>query len=126
MNYHCNTPFEGGKCPVCGSLRVRPVEEEDLCLAASGSAIQMDMLGQMLEEEGLPFLKQSQIGAAMAMLTGRQTEQFDLLVPYRCFDRAREIADGFAAQAPVEIPEDVLFEDEDYEGEREEEDDEYE
>ena len=42
------------------------------------------------------------------------------------FDRAREIADGFAAQAPVEIPEDVLFEDEDYEGEREEEDDEYE
>lgn len=123
MNYHCYTPFEGDKCPVCGSLRVRPVEEEDLCLVMTGDAIQTDMLCQVLEEEGIPFLRQSRIGAAMAMLTGRQTEQFDVLTPFRCFEEAREAARDFLARDVEEVQDDILFDDEDYDGELEEEDD---
>lgn len=122
MNYHCYTPFEGDVCPVCGSRKVRPVEREDLCLVREGDAISAGLLCEVLKDEGIPFLQQSQIGAAMAVLIGRQAERFNVLVPYGRFDEAREIADAlFSAPAEDEIPDGG---DEPYDGEYEEEDDE--
>ena len=29
MNYHCYTLFEGDRCPVCGSTRVREAQDEN-------------------------------------------------------------------------------------------------
>ncbi len=123
MNYHCFTPFEGDVCPVCGSARVREIREDDECLVLEGDAVQTGILEDVLKQEQIPCFRQSQTGAAMAMFTGRQLERFNVLVPYSRYEEAKEIAAGLLA--PVEPTEDgVLFEDEDYEGEREEEDDE--
>ena len=122
MNYHCHTPFEGDKCPVCGSRNVRPIQEEDLCTVMEGDAVVTGMLGDALKQEEIPFLRQSLTGAAMAMLLGRQLEQFEVLVPYGVYSQGRQIVDDLFSN-PVEAEYDPA-EDEDRTGEWEEEDDE--
>ena len=64
MNYHCFTPFEGEKCPVCGSARVREIREDDECLAMEGDAMQTAILEDVLKQEQIPCFRQSQLGAA--------------------------------------------------------------
>ncbi|NLD82877.1 MAG: hypothetical protein GX637_01815 [Clostridiales bacterium] len=123
MNYHCYTVFEGGRCPVCGSDRVREVKEDDECLLRQAGALEAGMLCEVLQQEGIPCYRQSQIGAAMAVLIGRQQEMFNVLVPFRCLQQARETADGlFAGDGEIQ-EEGILYSDEDYEGTFEEEDD---
>ena len=68
MNYHCYTPFEGERCPVCGSGQVREIREDDECLVLEGGTIETGMLCEVLQQEGIPCYRQSQIGAAMAVL----------------------------------------------------------
>lgn len=124
MNYHCYTPFEGERCPVCGSGQVREIREDDECLVLEGGTIETGMLCEVLQQEGIPCYRQSQIGAAMAVLIGRQSEKFNVLVPFRCYDQAREIADSLFSGDEESQEEGVLYSDEDYDGAFEEEEDE--
>ena len=123
MNYHCCTPFEGDRCPVCGSEKIRQIREDDECLVREADALEAGMLCEVLQQEGIPCYQQSQIGAAMAVLIGRQKEMFNVLVPYRCYAQARELADALQAGAGEGQEEGVLYSDEDYDGVFEEEDD---
>jgi len=100
VNYHCYTPFEGEKCPVCGSTRVREIQPDDECLVLEGDGIMTGMLCEVLRDQGIPFYQQSQQGAAMAVLLGRQTERFNVLVPFSRLEEARTLAGELFA--PVE------------------------
>lgn len=122
MNYHCYTPFEGERCPVCGSTRVREITPDDECLVMEGDGIATSMLCEVLKDQQIPCYQQSQIGAAMAVLTGRQTERFNVLVPYHCLEEAKAVAD--ALFAPVDEDADPFPDVDIEEEEMEEEDDE--
>ena len=120
VNFHCGTPFEGDVCPVCGSRKVRPVREDDLCVLAEGNDIVTGMLCDVLRQENIPYYRQSRTGAAMAVLLGRQLEVFEVLVPYACYGQAREIEADFSSPAP-EPPEGWEFPEDGSEGESEQE-----
>ena len=98
----CKRLFEGEKCPACGKKHGRAPEGEDFCLVYSGGQIWADMASDVLEQNGIICMVQSSRGAAMAMLTGLLSDQYELYVPYASFDQAKEILDALFASVQTE------------------------
>ncbi len=98
----CRRLVEGDRCPLCGKKCKRDVEADDLILVRSTSQIRADMFCDVLQQNEIPYYKQSDIGAGMAMLTGLQMESFSIFVPYSRYEEAKEISDALFSQAEEE------------------------
>ena len=95
---YCHRLVDGEKCPACGKKCKRDVQADDLCLVRSIGQIWADMLCDVLQQNEIPYFKQSDIGAGMAMLTGLQMESFSIFVPYSRYEEAKETADALFSQ----------------------------
>ncbi len=98
----CHRLVEGDRCPLCGKKCKRDVEADDLILVRSAGQIWADMFCDVLQQNEIPYYKQSDIGAGMAMLTGLQMESFSIFVPYCRYEEAKEISDALFSQAEEE------------------------
>lgn len=98
----CQRLVEGEKCPSCGKKCKRDVQADDLCLVRSIGQIWADMFCDVLQQNEIPYYKQSDIGAGMAMLTGLQMETFSIFVPYSRYEEAKETADALFSQVEKE------------------------
>ncbi|MBQ7657142.1 MAG: hypothetical protein IJS41_11630 [Clostridia bacterium] len=96
---------ETEKCPACGKRKGREPQAEDVCFLQSVNAIWVEMLSDMLTENGIPFQKVSSQGAALAMFTGLYNETFDFYVTFDRYEEAKELTDAFFAQNAEEEPE---------------------
>lgn len=80
------------ECPFCGSRKIREPAPEDICFLAEMPPIQAGMLKDVLEQENIPVLSSSTLGAAMAMRAGAIFERVKLFVRYEHLYRAAELA----------------------------------
>ena len=95
---YCKRLVEGDRCSFCGKKCKRDVQADDLCPVRSIGQIWADMLCDVLQQNEIPYYKQSDIGAGMAMLTGLHMESFSIFVPYSRYEEAKETADALFSQ----------------------------
>ncbi len=90
----CKVAFDGnGNCPVCGSAKVRPALPDDICFLTAADPIFGGMLKDVLEQNGIPAMSSSTIGAAMAMRAGSMFERIKYYVRYEHLPKAKEIVE---------------------------------
>jgi len=88
----CRVLFEGARCPVCGSRRIRAPEPDDLCLLTEKEQLWSDVLRDVLTQHEIPFLTEGVMGAGLALRVGPMLERVRFYVPYSHLERAGEIA----------------------------------
>lgn len=90
----CKIVFEEGeRCPFCGSKKVRNASPEDICFLTEVDPIMGGMLKDVLEQNNIPALNSSTIGAGMAMRAGSMFERTKFYVRYEHLAMAKEIVD---------------------------------
>ena len=88
---NCRITFsEADRCPVCGGKKVRASLPEDICFLTEVPPVFGGMLKDVLEQNGIPVLSGSSIGAGMAMRAGSAFERVKLYVRYDHLQRAAE------------------------------------
>ena len=84
---------EGAKCPLCGNKKVRNASPEDICFLTEAEPIFGCMLKDVLEQNSIPVLSSSTIGAGMAMRAGAMFERVKYYVRYEHLQKAKEIVE---------------------------------
>ena len=98
---NCHRLFEEDVCPECGALGRRP-REDDYCLLSRREVIWAGMLADVLRQEGIECILESEEGAAMRTLIGSGLGYTLVYVPYADLDRARALEEAlFSADAVV-------------------------
>ena len=96
----CKLAFDkAAKCPRCGSRKLREPLPEDLCFLTETDPMFGGMLKDVLEQNGIPVLSSSTMGAGMAMRVGPMFDRIRFYVPYAQLSAASEIV-GELFQAP--------------------------
>ncbi len=91
---NCKVAFDGNEnCPVCGSPRIRPALPDDLCFLTDTDPFLGGMLKDVLEQNGIPALSNSTIGAGMAMRAGSMFERIKYFVRYEHLLKAKELVE---------------------------------
>ena len=91
---NCHIVFDGnGRCPVCGNKKARQPVPEDICFLKETAPIPGAMLKDVLEQNGIPVLSSSTIGAGMAVRAGAMFERIRHFVRYDNLPEAKEIAE---------------------------------
>ena len=85
----CKTAFEGDRCPICGSRKVRPARADDLCFLAEKEQLWGEMLSDVLRQSDIPFLRKGVRGAAFAMTAGPGAERYRFYVSFCDLNQAR-------------------------------------
>ena len=91
---------ERAKCPLCGSKKVRNASPEDICFLTEAEPILGGMLKDVLEQNNIPVLSNSTIGAGMAVRAGSMFERTKFYVRFEHLKTAKEIVDELF-NAPV-------------------------
>ncbi len=90
----CKVAFDrNGNCPVCGNEKIRPVRLDDICFLTDADPILGGMLKDVLEQNGIPTLSNSTIGAGMAMRAGSMFERIKFFVRYEHLLKAKDIVE---------------------------------
>ena len=98
----CKVAFDGnGNCPVCGNTKVRPVLLDDICFLTDADPILGRMIKDVLEQNGIPALSNSSIGAGMAMRAGSMFERIKYYVRYEHLLKAKEIVEELSNSPAV-------------------------
>ena len=98
----CRHLFEGtGRCPNCGSRSVRPPLPEDLCYLTETDPMFGGMLKDVLEQNHIPVLTNSAMGAGMALKVGPMFDQMRFYVPHSALPGATELVEALF-QSPEE------------------------
>lgn len=74
--------------------------EQGMCLLTEKSPIWAGMLADVLQQHGIPFVKESSLGAGLAIRAGSLTESIRFFVPAAGFTRAKELVDELFAEDP--------------------------
>ena len=106
----CGVLYEEGRCPVCRKAHGRAPKDDDPCFVAEKGQIDADILEDVLRQNGIPCLKKSVSGAAIAVYTGRYLESFRIFVNYAQWEQACEIERDFFSAPAAFIPEEDDFE----------------
>lgn len=93
----CHTLFEGVRCPVCRSKKIREVRADDLCLLTERDHIWSGMLEDVLHQHQIPFITRSLMGAGLTMIVGSLSEIVRFYVPYSHLPQAQELVDELFA-----------------------------
>lgn len=81
--------------------REAPVERQaEMCFLTEKDAVWAGMLADVLEQHGIPFVKESSLGAGLALKTGSLMETFRFFVPSPHLAAAKDLVDElFAGEA---------------------------
>ena len=102
---NCRMIVEDNKiCPACGNKKLRQPEPGDICFLAETEPIPAGMLKDILEQNHIPVLSSSSIGAGMAMRAGSMFERIKCYVRYDHLPKAREIAEELFSSAEETQP----------------------
>ncbi|MBQ7184095.1 MAG: hypothetical protein IJR97_08920 [Clostridia bacterium] len=98
---NCHRLFEEDVCPECGALGRHP-KDDDYCLMSRREAIWAGMLADVLKQEGIDHIQESEEGAAMRTLIGTGLGYTLTYVPYSDLERADALEEAlFNAEAIV-------------------------
>lgn len=81
------------------ALTERPesVKAEGMCFLTEKDPVWAGMLADVLQQHGIPFVKESSLGAGLAIRTGSLLETIRFFVPAACFAAAKELVDELFA-----------------------------
>ena len=94
-----NIVDEQMKCPVCGNKKLQQPMPQDICFLTETEPIPAGMLKDVLEQNHIPVLSNSSIGAAMAMRAGSMFERIRFYVRYENLAEAKQIVEELFAPA---------------------------
>ena len=86
----CRRVFESDTCPTCGRSG-RQSASDDICFLVEKEAVWAGMLTDVLQQEGLPFLKEGALGAGVTARAGFMMESYRFYVRCEDLSRAQEI-----------------------------------
>lgn len=89
---HCSRVTNEETCPECGRP-CHPAKEEDIVFLLEKAHPWSDMLADVLAQNGIPCLRQGNLGAGMGMIVGHYMNVESLYVPYGRLQEAAKIAD---------------------------------
>ena len=98
----CKRIIEGERCPACGSKKVRNPESGDLCFVTEQDYVSSGILEDILQQNGVPFLKKDVMGAGMAIKVGPFLERSRFYVPYERYQEAETIAEDLLSVSEEE------------------------
>ena len=102
----CRLAFEGERCPKCKKTRTEQPLPDDLCFLTETGPVWNGMLKDVLDQNGIPALCESTIGAGMAMQTGSMFEKFRFFVRFEDLQKASGIVDELFRAPAADEPED--------------------
>ena len=79
--------MQNERCAVCGKKNLREVQPEDFCFLRALEADKAAYFEENLKRENIPV---ATLGVGLDLRT-RTSGAFKIFIPYRCFDRAKEI-----------------------------------
>ena len=88
---------ENMKCPVCGNKKLRQAEPGDICFLTEAEPIPAGILKDVLEQNRIPVLSNSSIGAGMSMRAGSMFERIKFFVRYQNLADAKQIVEELFA-----------------------------
>lgn len=93
MNYceRCRLAFPEDRCPNCGETHLRPVRADDPVFLIEKDALWSGLVRDLLQQHGVPFLDNSNIGAGLSSRIGSLNEFFLFYVPYAALEDARAL-----------------------------------
>ncbi|MDD3919913.1 MAG: hypothetical protein PHO41_01860 [Eubacteriales bacterium] len=99
----CKMLCTDGVCPGCGKKKLRQAEETDYCFLTEKGVMWAEMLMEVLQDNAVPCVKQSRVGAGLSLYTGQSWERYKVFVPYRYLEQAKGLMEElFSADAEQE------------------------
>lgn len=95
----CQLLSDASQCPACGG-RLREPESNDPVLLAVAPPFEAEVFTPILKNEDIPFSAMSNLGSGFTAEGGHLLEEISIYVPYAALDKARELWEGFKAEAP--------------------------
>ena len=83
------------KCPRCKKKKLRAPKDNDPVYLLTKHAIWAGSIEDILRENGIPCLKQSEQGGALTIITGEIAATYRIFVPYSAHEEARELLSDF-------------------------------
>ena len=93
----CMRITEDECCPVCGGKRMRTPEPTDPCFLTEQDFVSTGILEDILQQNGIPFLKKNVMGAGMAIKVGPMLERTRFYVPFDRLGEAETLAEELFA-----------------------------
>ena len=98
---HCRQVMDNDFCPDCRKA-TRVPEADDICFLAEREHPWSDILCDVLKQEGIPFLRHSNLGHGLTTLIGRGLELESIYVNWQDWNKALDVAEGLFSEE-VEI-----------------------
>ena len=89
----CRNVFEEDICPVCKNRKVREAAPDDLVFLTEEGPLLGGMLEDVLRQNGIPVLTESNKGAALSVISGPLFEWISYYVRYDHLAQAKEIVE---------------------------------
>ena len=90
----CNRLADREKCPGCGRKDLRMPRYDDFCFLAEPDALWVQALTDLLQDNGVEYLTRRVHGTALVTKTGIP-QRVRFFVPYRDYQKAKELHDAF-------------------------------
>ena len=77
-------------CPECEE-ELRPIRENDPVLLVSADTLKADMIAPLLDDTGIPYAKEGELGVGFTMRAGTLLETYRFYVPYGAYAKAHDL-----------------------------------
>ena len=99
---NCNLLVSQSRCPVCSSRNLRQPQPEDYCFLCEKEVIWSAPLSDLLDQNRIPYVTKSVLGAGLAAKMGPALERTRFYVPYGHLEDARRLEEEFFSQPLTE------------------------
>ena len=80
-------------CPACKGRKARDPRPDDPCFLTEQDFLPSGVLEDILNQNGIPFLKKNVLGAGLAIKVGPMLDRSRFYVAYELLPRAQEIVE---------------------------------
>ena len=96
----CRRIIDADRCPFCKSRKTREPEPDDICFLTEQDYVSSGMLEDVLQQNGIRFLKKDVMGAGMAIKVGPMLERSRFYVPFEQMKNAESVVEELFSAAP--------------------------
>lgn len=86
----CNVAFEGERCPVCGTKKLRQAREDDFCFLLEDDALRCNVIMGVLESNEIPYSAMP-FGNGVEARVGMPLGNYRVFVPFVHLERAKSL-----------------------------------
>ena len=99
----CSRIIDTLPCPACKGKKAREPKPDDPCFLTEQDYLPSGILEDVLNQNGIPFLKKNVMGAGLAIKVGPMLDRSRFYVAYELLPRAQEIVDElFSASEEIQ------------------------